>query len=82
MDETARQIFSQVGFPLRRSLIGYAFSHGFRLREGSVQADLSVVDTSSRLVLALRILFERVRGAAGGAPAHHEPPERGASAAV
>ena len=58
MDETARQIFSQVGFPLRRSLIGSAFSRGFRLQEGPVQAELSVVDTSSRLVLALRILFD------------------------
>ena len=58
MDETARQIFSQVGFPLRRSLIGSAFSRGFRLQEGPVQAELSVVDTSSRLVLALRTLFD------------------------
>ena len=58
MDETARQIFSQVGFPLRRSLIGSAFSRGFRLQEGPVQAELSVVDTSSRLVLALRMLFD------------------------
>ena len=58
MDETARQIFSQVGFPLRRSLIGSALSRGFRLQGGPVQAELSVVDTSSRLVLALRILFD------------------------
>ena len=58
MDETARQIFSQVGFPLRRSLIGSAFSRGFRLQEGPMQAELSVVDTNSRLVLALRTLFD------------------------
>ena len=58
MDETARQIFSQVGFPLRRSLIGGAFSRGFKLREGPVQAELSLTDTSSRLVLALRMLFD------------------------
>ena len=58
MDETARQIFSQVGFPLRRSFIGSALSRGFRLQAGPVQAELSVVDTTSRLVLALRMLFD------------------------
>jgi energy-coupling factor transporter ATP-binding protein EcfA2 len=59
MDDTARQIFSQIGFPLRRSLLASVFSRGVTLQGGGlVQAELSIADTRSRLLLALRVLFE------------------------
>ena len=52
LDATARQIFSQIGFPLRRSLIGGVFSHCI------TRWGLSTAETSDRLVLALQLLFE------------------------
>ena len=58
LDATARQVFSQIGFPLRRSLIGGALSRGFTLRGERMQAELSTTETSDRLVLALHMLFE------------------------
>ena len=58
LDATARQVFSQIGFPLRRSLIGGALSRGFTLWGERVQAELSTTETIDRLVLALQMLFE------------------------
>ena len=58
LDATARQVFSQIGFPLRRSLIGGALSRVFTLWGGRMQAELSTTETSDRLVLALYMLFE------------------------
>ena len=59
MDMAAHQIFSQVGFPLRSSLISSAISHGFALRGGPAQAErICLMDTGSRVVLALSTLFD------------------------
>jgi energy-coupling factor transporter ATP-binding protein EcfA2 len=58
LDAAARQVFSQIGFPLRRSLIGGALSRGFTLWGERMQAELSTTETSDRLVLALYMLFE------------------------
>jgi len=54
---TARQVFSQIGFPLRRSFVGGLLSRGgFTLKGERTQAELS--STSDRLVLSLQLLFE------------------------
>jgi hypothetical protein len=58
LDATARQVYSQIGFPLRRSFVGGALSRGFTLWGERTQAELSTSETSDRLVLALHMLFE------------------------
>jgi hypothetical protein len=58
MNDTAKQVFSQIGFPMRRSFIGFVLSRGIVLGERKIQADISAFETSDRLVSALRMLFE------------------------
>jgi hypothetical protein len=58
MNDTAKQVFSQIGFPLRRSLIGGILSRGFTVGVDRVQAELSSAETSDRLTTALGMLFE------------------------
>jgi hypothetical protein len=58
MNDIAKQVFSQIGFPLRRSLIGEVLARGNEIGWGRVQADLSSSETSDRLVTSLRMLFE------------------------
>ena len=57
MDDAARHIFAQVGFPLRRSLV-FSAARGLWLRGGPAQAELSAVHTNRRLLLALCTLFD------------------------
>ena len=58
MNDIAKQVFSQIGFPLRRSLIGEVLARGNEIGWGRMQADLSSSETSDRLVTSLRMLFE------------------------
>jgi energy-coupling factor transporter ATP-binding protein EcfA2 len=58
MKNTAKQVFSQIGFPMRRSLIGFVFSRGIVFGERKKQADISAFETIDRLVTALCMLFE------------------------
>lgn len=57
MDATASQIFSQIGFPVRRSFIGGALARGFTLLGEITKVEHSP-ETSDRLVAALLMLFE------------------------
>ena len=76
MDATAAQVFSQIGFPLRRSLLGGLLSRGFG---GRMQADLAGPESCSRLMFAFTLLFEaceqlaREREASGVAPLDAAP---------
>lgn len=56
MESTARQIFTQIGFPLRRSLLGSVFARGFTLNGQHNQADLAS-SLTPRIVMALDTLF-------------------------
>ena len=56
MESTARQIFAQIGFPLRRSLLGSVFGRGFTLNGQHNQADLAS-SLTPRIVMALDTLF-------------------------
>jgi hypothetical protein len=73
MDSAAAQIYSQIGYPPRRSILGAALARGFTL-QGSftqVELDASASATTVRLMAALETLFsvcaelQRERAAAG-----------------
>ena len=57
MDAAARQIFPQIGFPLRRSILAEALDAGLSLLGKRAKAELST-STRDRLLAALRLLFE------------------------
>ena len=60
MDSAALQFYEQIGFPLRRSLLGSVFSRGFIFMGQRTQAELAVAtmrETRARLVGALEMLF-------------------------
>ena len=57
MDATAFQVFSQIGFPVRRSFIAGILSQGFTLTGDFTKIELSS-ETSNRLVTALVMLFD------------------------
>ena len=57
MDRTATRIFEQIGFPMRRSLLGDLFARGFTWAGFQTQADL-FHDSSRRLQMALDLLFD------------------------
>jgi len=57
MDATANQVFSQIGFPMRRSFLAGILSHDFTLRGEQTKVEL-VPESRGRLVTALRLLFE------------------------
>ena len=60
MDSAALQFYEQIGFPLRRSLLGSVLSRGFIFRGQLTQAELSTATTlatRARLVSALEMLF-------------------------
>jgi hypothetical protein len=57
IDSAAASVYAQIGFPLRRSLLGAVFSRGFTFFGKHTQADLSLAATRSRLVWALQCLF-------------------------
>ena len=56
MELTAHQIFSQIGFPLRRSFLAAAFSRGFTLQGQHNQAELAS-SLTPRVVMALNLFF-------------------------
>ena len=58
MNDTAKQVFSQIGYPLRRSFFGGILSRGITMGTGRLQAELHSFETRDRLVAALRMLFE------------------------
>jgi len=58
MDSAARQVYSQIGYPMRRSLLGSLLSSGFTLQGSLSQAELGVLTPSGvRLISALEMLF-------------------------
>ena len=77
MDSAALQFYEQIGFPLRRSLLGSVFSRGFIFMGQRTQAELAVAtmrETRARLVGALEMLFSvcaqvRDERVAAGVPA-------------
>ena len=79
MDATATQVFSQIGFPPRRSLLGGLLSRGIVWRGERTRADLASPESCSRLMLALTLLFEACeqlaheREASGVAPLDAAP---------
>jgi energy-coupling factor transporter ATP-binding protein EcfA2 len=58
LNDTAKQVFSQIGYPLRRSFFGGILSRGITLGKGQIQVELQSHETRDRLVSALRMLFE------------------------
>jgi hypothetical protein len=58
METVATQIFSQLGFPSRRSLVGMVLSRGVMLHGQLTQAELEMPDSSNRLIKALNYMFE------------------------
>jgi hypothetical protein len=58
MDAVAAQIFAQIGFPPRRSLIAMLLSRGVFFQGQRTQAELTMPESSSRLITALIYLFE------------------------
>ena len=79
MDAAAAQVFSQIGFPPRRSLLGGLLSRGIVWRGERTQAELAGPESRGRLMLALTLLFEvcgqlaRERVASGMAPLDAAP---------
>ena len=57
MDATAKQVFSQIGFPMRRSFLAGIMSHGFTLRGEHTKVELNP-ESKDRLVMAVRLLFD------------------------
>ena len=57
MDAAAKQVFSQIGFPLRRSFLAGILSHGFTLKGEHTQAELNP-ESRDRLLAAMQLLFE------------------------
>ncbi|XRB02022.1 hypothetical protein NFJ02_13g13760 [Pycnococcus provasolii] len=57
MDSTASQVYAQIGFPPRRSIMSELFEKGVRLRSSVGDFEVNVA-TRARLVYALRLLFE------------------------
>ena len=58
MDATAAQIFAQIGYPLRRSIVGGMLSRGIMFQGQRTQTDLVNPESRNRLVAALNALFE------------------------
>ena len=56
MDSAAAQVFEQIGFPARRSLIGL-LAHGFVRAGAGSQADAGLSASGRRLLTALQLLF-------------------------
>ena len=58
IDATAAQIFAQIGYPLRRSVVHCIHSRRDMLRRGHTQKVLANHESRDRLVEALNMLFE------------------------
>jgi hypothetical protein len=57
MDAAAAQVFAQIGFPLRRSLVSTVLARGLTLRGEAQQAEVGLSASGRRLVTALELLF-------------------------
>jgi hypothetical protein len=57
MDATAKQVFSQIGFPMRRSFLAGILSRGFTLKGEHTQVELNP-GSKDRLLAAMQLLFE------------------------
>ena len=57
MDSTASQVFAQIGFPPRRSVVSELFDKGVSFCNSVTAFEVNVA-TRARLVYALRLLFE------------------------
>ena len=57
MDSTTSQVFAQIGFPPRRSVVSELFDKGVSFRNSVTELEVNVA-TRARLVYALRLLFE------------------------
>lgn len=57
MDSAARQVYSQIGYPMRRSLIGSLFSSGFALWGSPSKAEPALIPSGERLIRALEMFF-------------------------
>jgi hypothetical protein len=58
MDSAARQVYSQIGYPMRRSLLGSLLSSGFTFQGNESKVELDILTPSGvRLISALEMLF-------------------------
>ena len=58
MDSAAAQLYEQIGFPRRRSLLGALLSRGFTLQGQHHQAELTAPASGPRIIQALTMLFD------------------------